>query len=216
MDSKANDIILVGGGANCKVIIDLLSETSFNPIGILDPNLEKGSMFQGLSVLGTDDDAADIFESGVRKAVITIAMPCSLKKRLAEQYSKIGFAFPTLISDSAIIAPSAKIGAGTCVMPGANIGPDTIIGDQCTINVSSVVTHGITIDDYCNIAPNSTILGFVSVGESSLIGANSVIVQCNNVGHDCIVGAGAVVLKDVEDGAVMVGNPAKVLRKAEH
>ena len=79
-----------------------------------------------------------------------------------------------------------------------------------------MVTHGITIDDYCNIAPNSTILGFVSVGESSLIGANSVIVQCNNVGHDCIVGAGAVVLKDVEDGAVMVGNPAKVLRKAEH
>jgi serine acetyltransferase len=35
-----------------------------------------------------------------------------------------------------------------------------------------------------------------------------------NIGDDCFIGLGAVVLKDVPSGAVMVGNPAKILRIA--
>ena len=36
-----------------------------------------------------------------------------------------------------------------------------------------------------------------------------------NVGKKCIVGAGSVVVSDVEDFSIVVGNPAKLVKKRE-
>jgi len=45
------------------------------------------------------------------------------------------------------------------------------------------------------------------------IGANSTILPGVIVGENALVGAGSVVAKDVPDGAVVVGNPARVTRR---
>ena len=42
------------------------------------------------------------------------------------------------------------------------------------------------------------------------LGAN--IIQGVTIGEHAVVGAGAVVLNDVPDHAVVVGNPAKIIR----
>jgi acetyltransferase-like isoleucine patch superfamily enzyme len=44
----------------------------------------------------------------------------------------------------------------------------------------------------------------------SFIGAGSVVLPHVSVGEFVVVGAGAVVTKDVEAGAVVIGNPARV------
>ena len=41
------------------------------------------------------------------------------------------------------------------------------------------------------------------------IGAGATVIQLTRVGEWAVVGAGAVVVKDVADGAVVVGVPAK-------
>ncbi len=206
------DVILVGGGGNCKVILELLKETDYNPIGLLEPSMKVGETFFGVECLGSDDEAPRLLAEGVQQAIITPAMPCTLKRRLTELYLGIGFTIPTLVSSSAIISSSASIGEGTCVFPGANIGPDVRIGRHCTVNVSAVITHGVTIGDYSNIAPNSTILGFNEIGAGTLIGAGGVIIQCHAIGTNSIVGAGSVVTHDVADNEVVVGNPARHMR----
>ena len=45
------------------------------------------------------------------------------------------------------------------------------------------------------------------------IGANATLLPGVVIGRDALVGAGSVVVKDVPDGAVVVGNPARIVRQ---
>ena len=49
----------------------------------------------------------------------------------------------------------------------------------------------------------------VHVGSGTWIGNAAVLMA--DVGRDCVIGAGSVVVKDVPDGALVGGNPARVL-----
>ena len=53
----------------------------------------------------------------------------------------------------------------------------------------------------------------VDIGENVFIGANVIILKGSNIGNNCVIGAGAVVSGAFEDNSVIVGNPAKVIRK---
>jgi acetyltransferase-like isoleucine patch superfamily enzyme len=54
-----------------------------------------------------------------------------------------------------------------------------------------------------------------TVGSDCLVGVNSVILPGVRIGSNVVVGAGAVVTRDVPDGSVVAGNPARVIRKIE-
>jgi acetyltransferase-like isoleucine patch superfamily enzyme len=47
------------------------------------------------------------------------------------------------------------------------------------------------------------------------IGANATLLPGVTIGRDALVGAGSVVVNDVPDGAVVVGNPARIVRRIE-
>ena len=63
------------------------------------------------------------------------------------------------------------------------------------IIANSMIGGSVTIKDNAWIAPSVSIMNQVSIGDSS------------------VLGLGAVVIKDVEENNVMVGNPARLLRK---
>lgn len=44
------------------------------------------------------------------------------------------------------------------------------------------------------------------------MGAHSMVIGDVHVGDNAIIGAGAVVVKDVPANAIVVGNPARILR----
>lgn len=56
----------------------------------------------------------------------------------------------------------------------------------------------------------------VSIGEGSYIGINAVIVGNVKIGNHCVVGANSVVTKDVPDYCVVVGCPAKIIKKMKN
>jgi acetyltransferase-like isoleucine patch superfamily enzyme len=49
----------------------------------------------------------------------------------------------------------------------------------------------------------------VRIGKNCFIGARAIILKGVTIGNGAVIGAGAVVTKDVPEGAVMVGNPAR-------
>ncbi|MBR1821923.1 MAG: acyltransferase [Clostridia bacterium] len=53
----------------------------------------------------------------------------------------------------------------------------------------------------------------IKIGKNCFIGCNSIILKGTVLGDGCVVGAGAVVAGKLEDNCVIVGNPAKVIRK---
>jgi acetyltransferase-like isoleucine patch superfamily enzyme len=62
------------------------------------------------------------------------------------------------------------------------------------------------------VAPQATLCGCVSVGAGTLIGPGAVIVPRVRIGADVIVGAGSVVTRDLPDGVIAWGAPARVMR----
>ena len=56
----------------------------------------------------------------------------------------------------------------------------------------------------------------ISIGRNCFIGCNSIILKGTELGDGCVVGAGAVVAGKFDANSVIIGNPAKVIRKLEN
>lgn len=75
------------------------------------------------------------------------------------------------------------------------------LGYNCRIGERTLITAGVIIErDVC-------------IGKETLIAPNATIRDNIIIGDNVIVGEGAVVVKNIENSAVYVGNPAKFLRK---
>ncbi|MDF4871919.1 acyltransferase, partial [Vibrio parahaemolyticus] len=55
----------------------------------------------------------------------------------------------------------------------------------------------------------------IKIQKGASIGANSTILPGVTIGENAMVGAGSVVTKDVPARAIVVGNPAKIIRYVE-
>lgn len=55
----------------------------------------------------------------------------------------------------------------------------------------------------------------IKIGKNCFIGCNSIILKGTVLGDGCVVGAGAVVAGKFENNCVIVGNPAKVIKRLE-
>lgn len=53
----------------------------------------------------------------------------------------------------------------------------------------------------------------IKIGKNCFIGCNSIILKGTVLGDGCVVGAGAVVCGEFEDNCVIVGNPAKIIKR---
>jgi acetyltransferase-like isoleucine patch superfamily enzyme len=92
---------------------------------------------------------------------------------------------------------------------GVEIGDWSLISMHATILSSN---HTIPAMDRC-IRWEKDVLLPTKIGRDVWIGANAVVLGGVTIGDGAVVAAGAVVTKDVEAGAIVAGNPARLLRK---
>lgn len=109
------------------------------------------------------------------------------------------------------IEEDVEIGNNTTIDRG--VLKDTVLRRNSKIDNLVHIAHGVDVGENAMVIANSMVAGSVNIGANSWIAPSSSIINGKNVGKDAIVGLGAVVVKHVEDGSVVVGNPAKVLSK---
>jgi UDP-3-O-[3-hydroxymyristoyl] glucosamine N-acyltransferase len=85
----------------------------------------------------------------------------------------------------------------------------TIIGDGTKIDAHVHYGHNVKCGKNCIITAHTTICGSVMIGDNVWIGPGSCIRDWIKVGKNCIIGMGSVVTKDIPDGQVWAGVPAK-------
>lgn len=208
-------IVLIGAGGHCKVIIDIIkSKNEYEIIGITSRNSGESKICD-VPIIGNDDLLKQYLNSGIEYAFIAVGglEDIKLRNKLLNMVKSLGFKIPVLIHDKAIVSVYSSIGEGTCVMPGAIINAGATIGDNCIINSGAIVEHDCIISDNTHISPNASIAGGVKIGKDSHVGIGSSIIQNLSIGCNVTIGAGAVVVEDVENNLVVVGTPAKVIKR---
>ena len=206
-------MIIIGAGGLAKEIFQILSEgDEYKEISFFDDfNFNVDTLFgkkihQNLKSLLKLKNTDDQFIIGFGDL--------KLKKKFTENLLNEGFVNPKILSKHSYIGNcDVEIGDGTVIMANACISNSVTLGRGCLAYYSSVITHDCIIGDYTTLSPGVKVLGRVSIGENCLIGANATILPDVTIGSNVIVGAGAVVDKNVMEGTIVAGVPAKLLPK---
>ncbi len=106
-----------------------------------------------------------------------------------------------------VIEDDVQIGALTVIARGAI--DNTKIRRGAKIDNSSFISHNVILGEDTFVVGETIMFGSSSAGKQAFISGNSTIRDGKHIGDRAIVGMGAVVVKDVEDGAIVKGNPAR-------
>jgi len=129
-----------------------------------------------------------------------------------------------------------EIGDETSIGTFVEIQTGVKIGARCKIQSHTFICEGVMIEDEVFVGHNVNFLNdrypaattddgrlksdrdwrleTTLVKRRAAIGTGAVLLPGITIGEGAMVGAGAVVVEDVPDGAVVVGNPARVIRRA--
>ena len=122
-----------------------------------------------------------------------------------------GLSFPALIDPTSALARSARLEHAVYVNALVSVGGRAEIACLVNLNRSTSVGHHCRLGRFTSTGPGVTLCGSVVTGFGVFLGAGSVVLPERVIGDRAVVGAGAVVTRDVPAGAVVVGNPARVV-----
>ncbi|HEX5623967.1 MAG TPA: acetyltransferase [Sulfuricurvum sp.] len=198
----ANEVFIYGASGHGKVVADILQSCGYTLGGWIDDQTIPGVY------------SWDSFRSAHPNAQIALGIGENHARETV--YAKItdaGFHLPTLIHPSAVVSPSATIGAGTVVMPLAVINADARIAQGCILNTASIVEHDCRVEAFVHISPNAALAGNVHIGPNTHIGIGANVIQNISIGANTVIGAGSTVIHDIPSHSIAFGTPA-TLRKS--
>lgn len=118
-----------------------------------------------------------------------------------------------------IIHKSVFIGKGAIIEPGAFIMYNTYIGPQAHVGKCSLVMancsigHDTSIGDLCHCSVGTIMTGYSKLGLCADLGVGACLLAYKVVNDYGMLGASALGTKDVPEGEIWVGTPAKFLKQ---
>ncbi len=215
-------ILLVGCGRHARMIIDNIEEIdNIDILGIVSNSRDDlGKDLYGYPIIGTNDDIDDIFAKYRELTGYFLGIGqlsdgnMSIRAKMASVLDKKYRAI-NVIHPLAVISKHAKIGYGNIFEAYTKVANGAVVGNHCILNSFSAINHDQIIGNNVLIAGNVSMAG-KGVGDNSIIADGASVGYLKSVGKNCIVGDGAVITKDLPDGSIAVGNPARILRKNKY
>lgn len=218
--SAAVRLLVWGGGGHGRVVADTARAAGLAVVGFADRDATKVGMVvePGGARVVIDQSSLEHLLGGsapLPEAATHIALGIGdnvARLRAAELAGDR--CAPAIVHPAASVSVHASLDRGTVVMPNAVVNSAARAGIAVIVNSGAIVEHDCVLGDGAHISPGAVLAGGVSVGRLGWIAAGAVVIPMLRVGERAVVGAGAVVLRDVADATTVVGNPARLLRRA--
>lgn len=209
-------MLVLGAKGFAKEVLQILHENNElnNLVFYDDVNQDIGShLYEAFPILKNKNEVVEYFNKVDNRFTIGIGNP-QLRKKVYEDFSKIGGVFTSTISKNTIIGDYGNIiNEGCNLMPYVVLTNDIKIQKGVIINQISSIGHDTIIGAFTEICPNVSISGNCKLGEEVFVGTGAVILPNIKIGNKVMVGAGAVVTQDLPDNCVAVGIPAKIIKQ---
>lgn len=207
--------LVLGTGGHSRVVLSLLfSQKNHEILNLFElGEFRKCETIMGINVLPFPASLNDLKK--YKYLDIFLAIGCNEKrKHFWEIISAEGFNTPNLISSTAIIDHSVKLGKANVICSNAFLGPCAQLGNNNLINTASIIEHEAKVGSHSHLAPRSLIAGRSTIHDSCFVGAGATIIDYLEVVSHTTLGAGTTLIKDVsKSGQTFVGVPARSVSK---
>lgn len=131
------------------------------------------------------------------------------REEVFDRVQSAGYFFKNIISKSAFVAETVRMGHNNFIMPGVVIEPEVSMGANNVIWSNATICHDTIIGKHNFVASNVTIGGEVTVGDRCFLGFSSTVVQQCRLGDDVLLAAQSLLLEDADSQSRHQGIPAK-------
>jgi acetyltransferase-like isoleucine patch superfamily enzyme len=111
-----------------------------------------------------------------------------------------------------ILKDGASVGIGTIVIGPVVVGEKSACSQNCFISGQSHLYQDISK----NFLRQGVKTEQVVIGRNVWVCSNSVILPGVKIGDNSVIGAGSTVVDDIPAYSVVVGNPARVVKRYDH
>ena len=199
--------VLLGAGGHAAALIEaILAQGILRPVACLDDAAREPVL--GIPVAGPLSDLTKLRRQGVGAVTVAIGNN-ALRRRLSIEALAAGLDLPIVVHPDATVSPSARIAAGTVILPRSVVGARATLGLGVIQNSGAVAEHDCRIGDYAHLACGAVLGGSVELGEEALIGLGASVCPGVRVGARAVVAAGAAVTCTVPADRRVGGVPAR-------
>lgn len=201
-------LLILGAGGHGRAVLEVLRDAGFPPpLGVLDDDPDSPGL-PGVPHLGPFSRMAALRAEGAAAAHVALGHNAA-RRRLGEALLALGYALPVPRHPSAIVASTARLGAGSVLMPRAVMGAAAELGPHSILNTGAILEHDGRTGPGCHIAPGAVLGGGVTLGAEVLVGILAGLRPGVSVGDGAAVALGAAVVADVPPRASVAGVPAR-------
>jgi len=193
-------VVLMGAGGHARVVLETLRAIGADVIGVVSPELDRGGYWNGVEVLGGDDEFIEHYQSDdlmLANGIGSLPKDDGKRRQLSDRMRGAGFQFVSIVHPSAEVSGDVLIKEGVQVMAGVVIQPGVVLGGDVIANTGAIIEHDCRIGDYCHISPGAVLCGGVTLKQEVHLGAGAVVIQGVEIGQASVVAAGATVYKNI-------------------